>query len=685
MKLLLASIVTTLAFGCGQAPAATSGSVDWSQVGHDDGESRYSLLSKINADNVNHLGLAWELVLGTNRGVEATPILVDGVLYVSLPWSDVIAVDARTGRELWRYDAKVPHKLAYRACCDVVNRGVAYWHGRIFVGTFDGRLVALDAKSGKVIFDVQTTDRSQPYSITGAPRVMKDKVLIGNGGSEFGVRGYVTAYDASTGKEAWRFYTVPGDPHKAFENKAMQAAAKTWTGTWWKKDAGSGGGTVWDSMAYDPDLNLAYVGTGNAAIWNEHIRSPGGGDNLYTSSILAINVDTGKLKWFYQTTPGDMWDYDSDAQMILTELEIGGARRKLLMQANKNGFFYVIDRVTGKLISAQPFAKVTWAKGIDGATGQPIPAEHARWGRDAKSALVYPSALGAHNWQPMSYSPLTGLVYIPTQDNPGLYVKEPGFRFRSGHYNTGMDFAAWDDAPPKYLKGSLLAWNPVAGKPAWRVPLWGLWNGGTLATAGNLVFQGTGNGKFVAYRADTGKQVWEAPAGSGIIAAPMTYELDGHQYVTVMVGWGGSGAMTGRAAQKAGVISYGRMLTFALGGKAVMSPTPKLPAPPRPPKSTAGLDVIKAGEILYQRECSRCHGAGAVGGGMIPDLRHSSQAVFDHWNDIVRKGVLTGGGMVSLRNYVSRAQSEAIRAYVIYRANEGDIPKPINVKPASIR
>ncbi len=683
MKPLLASMMATLALAWVQAQAGPIGDGDWPRVGRDEGEGRFSPLSAINADTVKNLGLDWELVLGTNRGVEATPILIDGVLYASLPWSDVIAVDARTGREMWRYDAKVPHELAYRACCDVVNRGVAFWQGRLFVGTFDGRLVALDAKSGKVIFDVQTTDRSKPYPITGAPRVMKGKVLIGNAGSEYGVRGYVTAYDAMTGKLAWRFYTVPGDPRRGFENKAMEAAAKTWTGTWWKAEAGSGGGTVWDSMAYDPDLNLAYVGTGNAAVWDKDIRSPGGGDNLYTSSILAIDVDTGKLKWFYQTTPGDMWDYDSDAHMILTEFKIGGAPRKVLMQANKNGFFYIIDRATGALISAEPFAKVTWAKRIDRATGKPMPAAHARW--DNKAALVYPSALGAHNWQPMSFSPLTGLVYIAAQDSPGLFVKEPEFRFRTGHYNTGMDFAAWNDASPEYLKGALLAWNPATGKPAWRVPLWGLWNGGTLATAGNLVFQGTGNGKFVAYRADTGNILWEAPAGSGIIAAPMTYELDGRQFVTVMVGWGGSGAMTGRAAKAAGVISYGRMLTFALGAHAVMSPTPETPPPPRPPKSTASMDVIKAGEMLFQRECSRCHGAGAVGGGMIPDLRHSSPAVYDSWDDIVRKGILKDGGMAPLGHYVSKAQSDAIRAYVIFRANEGDIPKPINVKPATIQ
>ena len=682
MKPLRASMLATLALASFQAQATPIGNGDWPRVGRDEGENRFSPLSAINADTVKDLGLAWELVLGTNRGVEATPILVDGVLYASLPWSDVIAVDARTGRELWRYDAKVPHEWGFRACCDVVNRGVAHWQGRVFVATLDGRLVALDAKSGKVIFDVQTTDRSKPYSITGAPRVMKDKVLIGNAGSEFGVRGYVTAYDAMSGTQAWRFYTVPGDPAKGFESNAMHAAAKTWTGTWWKEERGSGGGTAWDSMAYDSALNLAYVGTGNAVVWNQHIRSPGGGDNLYASSILAIDVDTGKLKWFYQTTPGDMWDYDSDAHMILTELKIGGVPRNVLMQANKNGFFYVIDRATGALISAAPFAKVTWAKGIDKASGRPIPNPDAEWNK--KPALVYPSGMGAHNWQPMSFSPMTGLVYIPTQDFPSYFVKEKEFRFRPGTFNVGADFAVATDAPPEALKGGLLAWNPVTGKPAWDVPLRGDWNGGTLATAGNLVFQGTGNGKFIAYRANSGEKLWEASAGSGIIAAPMTYELDGRQFMTIMVGWGGNGSVLGRAAKSAGVISYGRMLTFALGANAVMSPTPEPPTPSPPPKSTAKLDVIKAGEILFARECSRCHGVGAVGSGVVPDLRHATSAVYENWDDIVRKGILKDGGMASLEKYVSKAQSEAIRDYVIYRANEGDVAKPIDVKPARV-
>lgn len=369
---------------------------EWLTHGRDYAETRFSPLNSIHAGNVKRLGLAWSFDTETTRGLEATPLIASGILYSTASWSIVFALDARTGKLRWRWDPEVARSYGQRACCDVVNRGVALYEGRIFASVLDGRLAALDAASGKLLWQVQTTDPSQPYTITGAPRVVKGKVIIGNGGAEYGVRGYVSAYDAATGKLAWRFYTVPGDPSKSFESPAMERAAKTWKGEWWKI---GGGGTVWDAFAYDPSADLLYVGTGNGSPWDRNLRSPGGGDNLYLSSILALRPDTGELVWHYQTTPGDSWDYTAVQQMILTDLNIGGKRREVLMQAPKNGFFYVLDRRTGELLSADPFVKVTWAKGIDMATGRPVENPDARYEKGVQ--LLWPGPLGGHNWQSM--------------------------------------------------------------------------------------------------------------------------------------------------------------------------------------------------------------------------------------------------------------------------------------------
>ncbi|HZD52745.1 MAG TPA: PQQ-dependent dehydrogenase, methanol/ethanol family, partial [Woeseiaceae bacterium] len=389
--------------------AADSEPGNWLSHGRTYREQRFSPLTQIDADNAARLGLAWYYDLDTNRGQEATPIVVDGIMFVSTAWSKVKALNAATGELLWAYDPEVAGEKAVETCCDVVNRGVAVWKGRVYVGTLDGRLIALDAATGKPVWSAQTTDPALPYSITGAPRVFEDKVVIGNGGAEFGVRGYVSAFDAATGERAWRFYTVPGDPSKPFESKAMERAAETWTGEWWKL---GGGGTVWDSIVFDPALGLVYIGIGNGSPWNQSIRSPDGGDNLFLASIVALDVDTGEYVWHYQTTPGESWDYTATQPMILADLEIDGRERKVIMQAPKNGFFYVLDRETGELISAQPFATVTWASAIDPETGRPVENGQARYSGPAP-ALVAPGPGGAHSWQPMAYYPQTGLVYIP--------------------------------------------------------------------------------------------------------------------------------------------------------------------------------------------------------------------------------------------------------------------------------
>jgi len=636
---------------------------NWLTHGGSYAEQRYSTLDQIRVDNVGQLGLAWSFDTQTNRGLEATPIVVDGILYTTGSWSVVFAIDARSGRLLWSYDPQVPREKGRDACCDVVNRGVALYKGKVYVGTLDGRLVALDAASGQVVWQTLTVDPSRPYTITGAPRVVDGNVLIGNGGAEFGVRGYLSAYEAETGKLNWRFYTVPGDPSKPQESPALVRALPTWHGDqWWKV---GGGGTCWDSMAYDPELHLLYVGTGNGSPWSRYARSPGGGANLYLSSILALRPDTGELVWYYQETPGDSWDYTATQQITLAELPIDGAPRKVLLHAPKNGFFYVLDRESGKLLSAQKYVEVSWAKRVDLKTGLPVETESGQY-RD-KPAIVKPSMHGGHNWQPMSFNPKTGLVYIPAQDVPAIFGVDRQWKYKPGHWNTATDFTLFTQAPRALASGALLAWDPVKQREAWHVPYTTAWNGGTLTTAGNLVFQGTATGKFVAYRADTGEKLWEAPAGTGVMAGPVTYRVDGEQYVSVMAGWGGAFALAaGDAAAAAGVRNVGRLLTFRLGGTAT------LPAPPAPPTgaplASAKLPKLdgaaRQGEALYAANCAVCHGIAAVSGGVLPDLRHTSEEVNRNFETIVLGGARAKQGMPSFADRLTKADLTAIQAYL---------------------
>jgi quinohemoprotein ethanol dehydrogenase len=636
----------------------------WLSHGGNYAEQRHSRLDRIREDNVAQLGLAFFVDTGQRRGHEATPIVVDGVIYTTASWSVVLAVDARTGRLLWTHDPKVPPETGGKACCDVVNRGVAVYRGRVYFGTLDGRLVALDAKTGERVWEVVTVDQSRPYTITMAPRVVKGKVIIGNGGAEFGVRGYVSAYDAESGALVWRFYTVPGDPSQPFEHPELEAAAKTWNGQWWTV---GGGGTVWDSLAYDPQLDLLYVGTGNGSPWSRHVRSPGGGDNLYVSSILALRPDTGRLVWHYQTTPGDTWDYTATQHMVLADLEIGGRTRRVLMQAPKNGFFYVLDRASGELLSAEAFATVTWAKGIDRQSGRPIEVEGLDY-RD-RTVEVRPSPIGAHNWQPMSFHPGTGLVYVPTNEIPFFFRLDPDWEYRPGAVNLGYDLAVNDALPREAVSGHLLAWDPVRQKEVWRAQYLGPWNGGTLSTAGNLVFQGTAHGTFAAYRATDGKPLWEAPAGTGIVAAPVSYELDGEQYVAVMAGWGGTFALLGGdAAAAAGVgENTGRLLVYRLGGSA------QLPVHEREARELAAIpaeldaELVKRGSLTYHRWCMPCHGAGAVGGGVLPDLRRSDAPIYEALGAVVLEGARAGAGMPRFDAWLGADDVTAIRAYLLAR------------------
>jgi quinohemoprotein ethanol dehydrogenase len=645
--------------------AAAAGEPEsWLTYGRDYAEQRYSPLARIDETNVARLGLAYAFEMNTTRGLEATPLVVDGVIYTTGSWSVVHAVDAGTGRELWRYDPAVPRRWGGLVCCDVVNRGVALYRGRVYLGTLDGRLQALDAKTGALVWSVVTVDQSKPYSITMAPRVVKGRVIIGNGGAELGVRGYVSAYDAETGSLAWRFYTVPGDPSQPFESPALERAAKTWTGEWWRV---GGGGTVWDALAYDPALDLLYVGTGNGSPWSRYIRSPGGGDNLYVSSILALRPDTGELVWHYQTTPGDNWDFTATQHLLLADLAIGGKPRKVLMQAPKNGFFYVLDRATGELLSADPFVNVTWAKRVDLATGRPVEAEGLDY-RD-RTVEVKPAPFGAHNWQPMSYNPTTGLVYIPAQDIPYFFRLDKEWQHLPGAWNTGADPTVADSFPANLVSGHLLAWDPVAKQEVWRAQYTLPWNGGTLTTAGNLVFQGTAHGTFAAYRATDGKLLFEAPAGTGIVAPPVTYEQGGEQYVAVMAGWGGAYALVaGEAAAAAGVVdNRGRLLVWKLGGTAQLPPqvvaARDLSALPVPQDAA----LVSRGNHTFHRWCATCHGVGAVSGGVLPDLRKAAPAVYENLDTIVLGGALSNNGMPRFDAWLEPGDVAAIRAYLLTR------------------
>jgi len=655
---------------------------NWMSYGRTYTEQHFSPLNLINDHNVSRLKLAWFYDLDTHRGQEATPLIIDGVMYFTSAWSKVFALNAATGKLIWSYDPHVPGEWAINACCDVVNRGVAAWDGKIFFGTLDGRLIALNAATGKKIWEIFTIDRNSRYTITGAPRIAQGKVIIGNGGAEFGVRGYVSAYDAETGKLLWRFFTVPGDPSRPFENAAMAKAAKSWSGKWWTL---GGGGTVWNALAYDPDLDLLYIGTGNGTTWSEKYRSPEGGDNLFTCSIVALKLSTGEYVWHYQQNPGDEWDFDSDEDMILADLNIGGQTRKVLMQAPKNGFFYVLDRATGELISAQPYTYVNWATGIDMKTGRPIEAATARYA-GADPQVIVPGPLGAHSWHPMSYSPLTRLAYIPVNDSGFAYKAADNFAAKNLAGNLGVDVvAAGMPQDPKVkqsildsIKGKLVAWDPVQQKQVWAVDRPGPWNGGVLSTAGNLVFEGTASGDFEAYRASTGEKLWSTPAQTGVMAGPATYTANGEQYVAVLAGWGGVFPLaTGEVSFKSGrVRNVSRMLVYKLDGKATLPPLPDLEPPVlRPPPSKASVDDIKHGEATYQRFCSACHGDVAVSGGVIPDLRYSSAISTDQlFSSIVLGGLLRQQGMVSFAKELSADDVKSVRSYVIYRANQSMEP-----------
>ena len=653
---------------------------EWLNHGRTYKEQRYSPLTDINKNNVNELDLAWSFKFDTARGMEATPILHDGVLYVSTGWSHVHAIDARSGDELWHYDAKVPKSQLAKTCCGPVNRGVAIWQKdnssplQIFFGSLDGRLIALDAKTGKENWSVQSTPTDGNYSITGAPRIVKDMVIIGNGGGELGVRGYITAYDVSSGEMRWRFYTVPGDRNKTQESEALKKALPTWSGEEWYK-LGGGGGTVWDSIVFDPELDILYIGTGNGSPWNRDLRSPGGGDNLYLSSILAINPDNGKYIWHYQTTPADNWDYTATQQMILAEIEINNEIRSVIMQAPKNGFFYVLDRKTGELISAEKFGHVTWATHVDMETGKPVESEFADYQENGGS-YIWPSPYGAHNWQPMSYSKKTGYIYIPVQTIPAYFSGQKEVSYKVNRWNTGVNLnesrspASWVAAKASLdalVYGELVAWDPIKQERAWTVRHPKPSNGGTLSTAGDLVFQGTWDGAFAAYDALSGDQLWQYQSDSAILAGPITYELDGEQYVAVTQGSGGVVMLTIGEEIRKNFVNQNRLLVFKRGDFNLERLTANnTMASLESVKFEHDLDIarVKNGEYLYHNNCASCHGLDAKSNYVVPDLRYMSEETHDNFATIVLGGSLTHKGMIGFYETLSLDDVGMIHDYL---------------------
>ena len=646
--------------------SAVGAGAEWQNVNGDGDETGYSRLDQITAKNAGRLGLAWYLDLPGEASLEASPIEVQGLLYFTGSYATVYAIDAAGGSLVWKFEPKTwehnPTKMNYAFGA---NRGAAYADGKIFSAALDGRLFALDAMTGRVIWSTETTDPKGGQTVTGAPRVFRGKVIIGQGGADFGMRGYVTAYDQETGKQAWRFYVVPAGPEANKGDPAMETAAETWNGEFWKKTGGGGG--PWDSITFDADLNRIYVGTANAAPYDAEARSPGGGDNLYTASIVALDADTGKYVWHYQVNPRDSWDYDCTQQMTLTTLTIGDKHRRVLMQAPKNGFFYVLDRETGKVISAEKLGKVTWADHIDLATGRPVENPDIRY--ETGQSVIFPFNSGLHSWMRMAYSPATGLVYVPTMQMATRFHRgEPEDR----DFNVlGLNIASLGGETGDG-KGTLVAWDPVAQRARWRVPLDTLWNGGAVSTAGNVVFQGAADGGFSAYDGRTGTRLWHQNVGMGIIASPMTYSLGGKQYVAVLAGYGGSAAIL------SDIMSVGwkysgprRLLTFALDGKTVLPPAPsptlKVSVQDNPAE-VLDATQIAMGKAMFMA-CAACHGRNLIGaGGPAPDLRESPIPLSpDAFWSVVHDGSLIERGMPRFGMF-DKPQIEALRQYVRARA-----------------
>jgi len=668
--------------------ARTTNTADWLAYGRTHDEQRFSPITDVNATNVGQLGVARHLDLPDDIGLVSTPLVANGVLYFTGSMNVVRAVDARSGKLLWTHDPQVAREIAgHKKTGWMHSRGLSLYGNKLFSATWDGRLQALDLESGKLIWSTRTFDLGEPLYITGAPKAFKGKVLIGNGGTETGPsRGYVSAYETNTGKLAWRFYIVPGNPADGFENDAMEVAALTWTGKWWEH---GGGGNAWHAFTYDEELDTLYIGTGNGSPWNQKLRSPDGGDNLFLCSIVALDPDTGKYRWHYQTTPGETWDYNSNMDIVLADLDIKGKPVKAILHAPKNGFFYVLDRTNGKLISAEPFADVTWATHIDKTTGRPVERSGARY--EDGSENVTPGPYGAHNFQAMSFNPLTGLVYLPTIHMSVDYIdKAYDQTWRSVPFEGGTAVDYVESNPPRSYAGSLQAWDPVAQRQVWAVEQKAPMAAGTLTTAGDLVFQGRIDGLLKAYHARTGQELWSFDAGLGISAPPITYKLGDTQYLSILVGYGGGYASRLTPGPENLGWSYGvhtrRLLTFALNGKDVVpgQPAPFFVSPILEPGFVVDTELAKEGEKLYLTKfCYACHGVGGVAGGMAPDLRASAIPLSEMeaaFRSVVRDGERLARAMPGFPD-ITDAQLTAIRHYIRREAHAAVVDADSTQRP----
>jgi quinohemoprotein ethanol dehydrogenase len=698
MRMILAFIVLAAAASAGrwievsQTPAPPlvvddaalaneASGANWLAFGRTYSEQRFSPLTQVNDTTVSRLAPDWITELPADRGLVSTPLVVDGVMYFIGGMNVVRAVNATTGAVLWEFDPELRSVASQMRAGWDHNRGLGFWKGKVYAATWDGRLIAIDARTGKEVWRVRTFEQDKPLYITGAPKIFKGKVLIGNGGTEHGPsRGYVTAYDAETGQQAWRFYIVPGNPADGFENEAMRMAAKTWTGQWWLH---GGGGNAWHGFTYDAELDQLYIGTGNGSPWNRKIRSPEGGDNLFLCSIVALNPDTGEYKWHYQTTPGETWDFNSNMDIVLADLPIEGQPRKVILHAPKNGFFYVLDRTNGKLISAEPFTRTTWASRIDKETGRPIEVEGARYERGV--ATVAPTPIGAHSWHAMSYNPKTRLAYYPAMHMTATF-NDKGYDPKTWRatpwsigYGVGGQFISGASRPGTSLS-SLQAWDPVQQRIAWEVPMDGVFHPGTMTTAGNLVFQGRVDGSLRAYTADTGKELWRRDLGLGLSAPPITYAVNGKQYVAILVGWGGAMAGVGGPISAMHGWAYGvhkrYLVAFSLDGKAALpvQPPPTFTTPLKA-EFTVNPTLAQAGAVSFMR-CAGCHGPGAVAAGMAPDLRASFVVTSaEQFARLLRSGARASRGMPAYAD-ISDQELTALQHFIRERAEAALRPKP---------
>jgi quinohemoprotein ethanol dehydrogenase len=676
LTLLAACVAGAEAQSAAPDPLASPAADEWPSDGRDYTAQRYSPLTQIDASNVAQLGIAWFDQYDTFRGVEATPVYDDGVLYNTLPFNITIAYDAKTGVKLWTYDPKVPREMGRYACCEPVARGLALWRDRVIIATLDGRLIALDKASSKPLWSAQTFEKDFPYTITGAPRVFGDMVVVGQSGGDLGVRGFVAAWDVETGAKRWKFFLTPNPedkPDGEASDPIMPMIRKTWSDNGMWKQLG-GGANPWDSIAYDPELDLVYVGTGNSTPHARFYRSENTGDNLFVCSIVALHGKDGSYAWHYQMIPGEEWDYTCTSSIIQADLTIGGQQRKVLMQAPKNGYFYVLDRATGKVISAEQHVKVNWTLGLD-ADGRPIDNPATRYTEEP--ALVYPGPGGAHNWFPMAFSPKTGLAYFPAYQSGFVYARQPNWTPQPFRSNSGwggfagpvlakrLEMQKIADAEEKAM---LTAWDPVTQKAAWQVPLPRHGNGGVFVTASDLVFEGTTKQTFAAFDARNGKVLWEYPTQSAPVAGGITYMVDGVQYVAINAGWGGGAAQIERGAGIELPRAPARLLVFKLGGTVPLPPLAKAEPIPNPPPLRATEAQVQRGAQLFAETCSSCHGRQAIGG--VKDLRHMTADTHAKFNDIVLKGIYVDKGMASFADLLTARQADDIHAYLIARANE---------------